>query len=319
MDVREILRLMAENVSRTGFPIPVPREAVYSWAEPLKLPRGRPTALYTGALYQLIPYINSLVRALERLEKSSAGGLALRLARSVGRIVDLSKLAARPDRREVEWAEGVLRSIARLLSSAGVDYGYVYERDIYSGVLLYDMGLDDVFAEHAARVYRELKAEGVERVITIDPHTNNVLREAYPKYVDGFDLEVVNYLELLAEKGVGFSGGEAGEWVIHDPCFYARYAGIIEQPRKLLRTAGYKVLEPKRSGRMTYCCGGPLESVSPGLARRIAETRMKELTSKSRNIVTLCPICYANLGRVKPEGVVIRDIAELLASRLAGR
>jgi Fe-S oxidoreductase len=309
--------MMAENVSKTGFPVPVPPESVYSWAKPLNIPRGKPTVIYTGALYQLVPYINSLVKTLEQLEKSSAGGVALRLARIVGRVVDLSKLVAKPERKDVEWAEEVLRSIARLLSSAGVDYGYVYEKDLYSGTLLYDLGLDDAFASHAARVYKELKSEGVRKVITVDPHTTHVLREAYPKYVDGFDIEVVSYLEILSEKGIEFKSGEGGSWVIHDPCFYARYAGIVQQPRELLKLAGYTVVEPKRTRELTYCCGGPLESISPGLSRRIAEMRMKELASRSKNVVTLCPICYANLSRVKPEEVVVSDIALLLASRLA--
>lgn len=317
MDIRDIIRMLADNVSKTGFPVSVPLEAIYSWAKPLNIPRGKPTAIYTGALYQLIPYINSLVKRLEELEKSSAGGVALRLARVVSGVIDISRLVARPERSEVEWAEGVLTSIAKLLSKAGLDYGYVYEKDLYSGVLLYDLGLDDVFAAHAAKVYKGLKEEGVKNVITVDPHTTYILSKVYPKFVDGFDLEVNSYLEVLAEKGVTFASGTSKDsWVIHDPCFYARHMNIIDPPRRLLERAGYSVVEPKRTRRLTYCCGGPLESVSPTLSKRIAETRMKELAGYSNKIVTLCPICYANLSRVKPGGVVISDIATLLASRL---
>lgn len=316
MDIREILRMLAENVSKTGFPVPIPREAVYSWAVPLNIPRGKPIAIYTGALYQLIPYINSLVKRLEDLEKRSTGAVALRVARVIGKVVDLSKIVAKPDKKDVEWAERVLRSISRLLSAAGVDYGYVYEHDLYSGTLLYDLGLDDALANHAQRVYNSLKNAGVEKVITLDPHTTHVLREAYPRYIDGFDIDVVNYLELLSRGDMEFRDGNGEKWVIHDPCFYARHLGIIEQPRKVLRLSKTSVVEPKRTRKLTYCCGGPLESISPGLSRKIAETRMKELTSHSSNIITLCPICYANLNRVKPNSVIIKDIAELLASKL---
>ncbi len=313
--VREVLELIVENVRRTGFPVPVRREDIYSWAEGLGIPRSGGYMLYTGALYQLVPYINSLVKWLEGLEgRRVTGRIALGIARRVSGAVDFSKII-RPRREEVEYSRRVLRSIALLLKRAGIGYGYLYEGDGYSGVLLYDMGFVDGFAEHARRVYRGLKERGVKRIITVDPHTTYALRRLYPEYVEGYDIEVYNYLELLAEKGIG-SGRGGGEVVIHDPCYYARYEDVLEQPRKLLREAGYRVLEPRRSGRMTYCCGGPVEALSPRLAERIAETRLRELLGYSKRVVTLCPICYANLSRVARGEAVVSDIAVYLSESL---
>jgi Fe-S oxidoreductase len=125
---------------------------------------------------------------------------------------------------------------------------------------------------------------------------------------------VKSYLEVLHERNYK-PKRKGGEWVIHDPCLYARGLGIISQPRQLLSHAGYTILEPKRSGKMTYCCGGPIESISPRLSRRIAEMRFRELKETGRRIVTLCPICYANLSRVA-ENAEIMDIAVLLAGEV---
>ena len=320
VSIRDVLGLVAENARRTGYPLPVPSDVSYRWARGLGLPSRGDTYLYTGALYQLVPYINSLVAQLEQLSRSRAAGVAVRLARALSKVVDLSRLAPKPDPRDVEYSEAVLRSIVSLLGEAGVRVAYLYEDDLYSGVLLHDMGLDELFADHARRVYRRLVERGAKRLVTVDPHTTYVLSKVYPEYVDGFSVEVVNYLELLAEaleEGRLKPRRRLGERrVIHDPCLYGRVLDIVEQPRRLLEAAGVEVVEPRRSRRMTYCCGGPVEALSPRLARRIAETRVAELRERAERIVTLCPICYANLSRVAGRDSV-DDIAVVLARAYA--
>ena len=312
LDVKEILLMMAEETRRRGLPVPVKPEIIHEWSEGLDLPREGDALLYTGGLYQLMPYINAMVRYLERLEGSRASGLLLRAARRL-KLTDLAGVFAKPSKAEVEYSRRVLRAIVELLAEAGVRIAYRPDVDGYSGVLLYDLGLEEVFQEHASRVYKALKGAGASLVVTVDPHTTHVLREVYPEYIDGFDLEVKSYLEVLDEKGYKpVSGRGEGELVIHDPCLYARGLGIIAQPRRLLAGAGYRVVEPKRSGRMTYCCGGPIESIAPRLSRTIAEARFRELRERGRRIVTLCPICYANLSRVADDAEVI-DISLLLA------
>ncbi|BES81487.1 (Fe-S)-binding protein [Pyrodictium abyssi] len=317
VDVDSILSIMAENTLRTGLPVPAPRDIAYRWAKPLDLPRSGRVFLYTGVMYQLMPYIKSLVAVLEQLEDSRLARV-LRLAAS-SRLTGLAGAVIRPDRREVELAENILASIARLLARAGVDYAYLYEDDMYTGVILYDMGLEDAFQKHAAKVHDRLQRRGVEKLITVDPHTTYMLRHVYPEYIDGFDVEVVNYLEVLDEALAGKAllapGKQRDTVVVHDPCLYARALGVVEQPRRLLEAAGVTVLEPRRSGKMTYCCGGPVEALSPRLAARIASTRLNELREKASTIVTMCPICYVSLSRVA-SGETIVDISLVLSKTL---
>lgn len=310
LEVREILLLMAEETRKRGLPLPVPENALTEWAEGLGLKERGEVLLYTGGLYQLIPYINAFVEYLERMEGSRASGFLLKAARKL-KLTGLATAIAKPRREEVEYSRRVLRAIVRLLQKAGVSVAYDPRIDGYSGVLLYDMGLEDLFREHARKVYNALKSAGPSLVVTVDPHTTHILRNVYPKYIDGYDLNVKSYLEVLAERRIELEGA-GGEWVIHDPCLYARPLGIIEEPRRLLEAAGVRVREPKRTGKMTYCCGGPLESIAPRLSRRIAAKRLEELSSVSKRIVTLCPICYANLSRVS-RGETIRDISLVLA------
>ncbi|MCE4620833.1 MAG: (Fe-S)-binding protein [Desulfurococcales archaeon] len=321
VNLREILELLADNTLKTGLPVPIPKNEIYEWAEPLGLKRDGDTYLFTGALYQLIPYIESLVKYLESMEsKQRASKLLVKASRVLTSIPSLSKLALRPSKESIENSRRILRSIATLLNTAGVDYAYLYEDDMYSGILLYDLGLEEEFSRHARSVYEKLKTRGAKRILTVDPHTTHALREIYPKFIDGFDLEVINYIELLDTKlrVEPKTANKEIEVVIHDPCYYARFEGIIEQPRRLLRIAGIKPLEPKRTRDLTYCCGGPIEAISPHLSARIAKTRLEELSSVSTRIVTMCPICYSSLSRVASSGIEIKDIALYIAESLAG-
>jgi len=309
----EVVKLVEDNMRRYGFPFPIPRDAVYSWAKPLKLPERGPVMLYTGALYQLTPYIASVVEQLSAIEGSRVSSLALKLSGILSSL-GVSRLIVRPKGDMASLVEKILRSIVALLEGAGVKVAYPYEDDMYSGVILYDLGLDDIFKEQAVKVYKALKSRGAEYIVTVDPHTTHIMRSVYPMYVDGYDLKVESYLEILAERGVEFKGGpREGGVVIHDPCLYARFENVVEQPRRLLSAAGFEVLEPRRSRRMTYCCGGPIEGLTPRMAKTIAKTRLEELRERSKTVVTLCPICYTNLKAVAGGEVEVVDIALLLA------
>ena len=53
---------------------------------------------------------------------------------------------------------GILHTIRRLLAKSGVDFFYHPEMDFYSGILLYDLGDQEGFVEHARFVARDLEA-----------------------------------------------------------------------------------------------------------------------------------------------------------------
>jgi Fe-S oxidoreductase len=199
-----------------------------------------------------------------------------------------------------------------LLKTAGVEFGYLYEQDLYSGALLFDEGIDDVFAEQAHRVYRAFQDTSVKRIITIDPHTTNMLRSVYPKIIDGFNIEVKSYLELLAEIDFNSKKPLDLDIVIHDSCVYARHEAVIDEPRHLLKSAGVIIHEPELSGKLTHCCGGPLESLFPGKAHAIGVKRVEQLASCGTQVATMCPICLANLKRAAGATLEVKDISEYL-------
>ncbi len=300
LDVKAILSMLASNIRKTGLPVPASESVIYEWSRGLGLEKRGDALLYTGGLYQLLPYINAYASQLEKLEGKRGSSLLLRAAGKFGR---LAGAVVRPSKSDVEYSHRILRNIVGLLELAGVSVAYDPGRDGYSGVLLYDMGLDSAFKSHLERVVARLEDSGAEKIVTIDPHTTHVLRSVAPGVLDRSpSFKVYSYLEVLADNIDKLprvpGSGDAESVVIHDPCLYARREGIIEQQRLLLERAGYKVVEPRRSGKLTYCCGGPIESIAPRLSHRIALRRVSELAGTGADTaVVMCPICLANLRR----------------------
>jgi Fe-S oxidoreductase len=306
-----ILGLLADNMRLRRSVLPIPTRKTTAWARGLNLRRGGPTVLYTGQMYQLIPYIERLVEAERRLAGTPLARLT-GLGRRVNRIVNVSAFLARPGAPERATYDQVPVDVARLLTDVGVEFGYLYGDDLYSGALAYDLGLDDVVKVQAKRVADAFAKHGVREVITIDPHTTHMLRSVYPELVDGFDVRVRNYLEVLAERKPAVCNPLSGELAIHDSCLFARREDVLTQPRDLLTRAGIAIREPAASGRFTWCCGGPVESLYPDKAVANARRRVAQLREAAAGAVTMCPLCLVNLRKGADSAMSFQDISGCL-------
>jgi Fe-S oxidoreductase len=307
----DVIGILADNLRLRESVLPISKRDAIRWTRGLGLPRGGETVLYTGMMYQLIPYIEGLVKAVRFLGDTPLAKLTF-LARKINRTVNVSAFMARPSRRLKAVYNQVPMDVAALLKQAGVEFGCLYEDDLYSGALAHDLGADEVTLEHARKVQTVFKKHGIKTAITIDPHTTNMLRSVYPKLLPDWDVQVKTYLEVLAEKAPTPVTALTGEVTIHDPCVFARYEGLVDEPRDLLRATGLTLKEAEYSGRMTWCCGGPVESLYPEKAAANAAKRVEQLRAASPEIVTMCPMCLVNLSGAAPQGTGIRDASEYL-------
>jgi Fe-S oxidoreductase len=311
LPIGNVLGILADNLERRKGVVPLSFKKATAWARGLDIPFGGEVIIYTGQMYQLIPSINSMANWMAGFEESWINKF-IGMGRTVNKIANLSWFMALGGRREQKAYNDRLRNIARLLKAAGVEFGYLYKQELYSGALLFDEGVDDAFIEQAHRVYRTLQENGVKRAITVDPHTTNMLRTVYPRVIEGFNLEVKNYLEILAERDPGSAKQLEIDVVIHDPCIYARHENVLAEPRLLLKKAGVRIHEPELSGKLTHCCGGPLESLFPSKSHAIAAKRVEQLASCGTRVATMCPICLANLERAAGTSLEIKDVSEYL-------
>ena len=307
----DIINLIAANVRKSRNPFGISNSQINTWWREAPGSTRRPgdALLFTGLMYQSIPYIEATTRYLERLEGSRwADYLRFApLSRYIPSFVVGRGLACLTSKAEKKQFNGILLSICRLLTQSRVGFFYHPEMDFYSGILLYDLGDQEGFEEHARFVARTLRLHGVKKIITVDPHTTYALKELYPKYT-GESFEVEPYFSRLRLSAPG--GGNGRPLVtLHDPCFYGRYLKLSEAPRQVLTSLGLKYVEVRNCGEFTSCCGGPAESVSPALNREILERRVAELKASGVPVVTCCPICLANLLKA---GLPVEDLASLL-------
>jgi len=307
----DIINLIATNVRKTHNPFGAPGSRINTWwkGSPGLTRRPGDALLFTGLMYQSIPYIEATTGVLSRLEGTRWADY-LRFSRFSRYFPSFlvgwgfSLLTSKAERKQFN---GILQTIHRLLAKSGAGFFYNPDMDFYSGILLYDLGDQQGFEEHARFVAKTLKLHGVDKIITVDPHTTYALKELYPKYT-GVSFDVQPYFTLLQPKPV--SGGNGKPPVaIHDPCFYGRYLKLSDAPRQVLTNLGLPFVEVRNCGEFTSCCGGPAESVSPALNREILGRRVEELKKSGAPVVTFCPICLANLLKA---GLPVEDLASLV-------
>jgi len=318
LPTEHVLGILVDNLLKRGSVLKLSPRTTVRWAQGLGIPRGGETVIYTGHMYQLIPAISALATKMAFFENSWITKF-FALGRFANKSINLAWFMARTNPRETEHYNNILRNVARLLQVAKVDFGYLYEEEMYSGALVHDEGIDDAFEQHAQRVVEVFRRNGVRSVITVDPHTTNMLRSVYPKYCKNYELEVKSYLEVLAENNIETSRPLNLDVTIHDSCVYARYEDVVMEPRQLLTKAGATINEPENAGKLTHCCGGPIESFFPGKAQAIAAKRMEQLAATGSNIVAMCPICLVNLKHAaRSVNTDVMDISDYLVEAYCG-
>ncbi|MGA2403259.1 MAG: (Fe-S)-binding protein [Syntrophobacteraceae bacterium] len=303
-DPKEIIELIAANVRKTRNPFGVSNSAINTWWKDDPPRRQGDAMLFTGLMYQSVPYVEKTTSFLARYEDTPLAGYIRYGKMTPSFLVNLGFrfLVSREDKRKFN---GILNSIRKILKKSDVDFFYRPELDYYSGILLHDLGDAGGFAKHAAFVAKTLKENGVTKLITLDPHTTYAIKCLYPE-VTGESFEVRTYFEHANIRGK--LGG--GRVTLHDPCFYGRYLELSKVPYTILEDLGIECAPVKNSGKFTNCCGGPAESISPKLTSEILGRRIDELRATGAPVIAMCPICLGNLLRA---GVQAEDFSTLVA------
>ncbi|MGQ4892506.1 MAG: (Fe-S)-binding protein [Candidatus Njordarchaeia archaeon] len=314
----EILHLIRDFILETKNPLGLSGKECAKWARDLDIPRGGETIIYTSCMYQVMSYSESLVEALSKFMGDPTSSLPVKFSKlSMKLKINPIKLVSAIFR--TKNYDSVLRKAVAILNKIGVKFGYLYEEEPYSGALLYEYGFHDEFAEYSKEIYSLLKSKNVKKMIVLDPHTADLFKNVYPEFIDNFDIEVELFIEMVKEaieKGkIRLKGSEDAAITFQDPCHYSRYLGIVDTPRVIIKSVnGVDFRDHPRSGELSMCCGGPIESLYPRLSKLMARNRVEELLSTgAKKIIVACPICLINFERAKSlvkQEYEIEDIIE---------
>ncbi len=187
------------------------------------------------------------------------------------------------------YRANALRRILGVLELAGLRPRILEE--VCCGYPLRVFGFKDRHEANRARVLERLGGE--EEILTLCPTCTVEL-------VEELELPARHALEVLADRIDRLEVKHPLDATVtyHDPCHNARYMGVVDEPRQLLRHIGATVIDMENSGAHTTCCGGGggLVSTRSELSREVAEKRVLEAGLTGAEILaTDCPTCYTNL------------------------
>ncbi|KJS49427.1 (Fe-S)-binding protein [Desulfosporosinus sp. BICA1-9] len=313
-----VLDIISENIIKHGNPLALKGSEVASWAKELDLPVKGELLFYTGGEYQLLPFIDSLVKTITHLDQGSKMFSMMMGARNILNKtgINAEKMYASVLAKDKVRYNSVCLKAAKVLQGLGYEFCYAGNEELYSGALLYELGYLEDMKTYVQKVVEVIRKSGAKTIVCLSPHAAEVFKFVYPKMVEGFDFEIVTYVDLIWQRRDKLAKIQStGPVVIHDSCRLARELGIHQELRDILESVGADVKEAPRNREWTSCCGGPIKILFPELSHVIGARRVNELKeSGAEHILTSCPYCLSALegGRAKGDSAIIEDLIEFL-------
>ena len=320
------LTYLADNIISKQNILGAGKEQRARWARGLNLPVSADTIFFAGCGYQYSDDLEALMSMIRRLDRSVIGvEFPLRFANLQKKLgVDLAGIYRKVlARRGSSQAQPLLDAV-KVLQGFNIEFGYLGEEEPCCGAPLYFSGMHEQFADNARQAYRQLRERGIKRIISIVPSCTYALRSLFPLFVEGYDMEVKHFTEILSEnisrRKLRFP--QQVKITYHDPCQLARYLGLTKEPRQILKAIeNVELVETDwTKGEWATCCGGGggFEAVFPDLSEMLSANRARELAETGADtVVTQCPGCIMQLKdglkAAKIKNVAVMDLAQVVA------
>lgn len=222
----------------------------------------------------------------------------------------------------------IARAMIKILRNSGLSFALMRE-EMCNAELARRVGEEYLFQLQAQANIDNLRQYHFSRILCICPHCYNTLKNEYHQFERG-NFNVVSHVEFIYEQ---FSAGrfraakeEIDQIAIHDPCYLARYNGIVDQSRYVLnKIPGITPVEPKESGCNTTCCGagGGQFWTDTDAPERLNVIRLKTIKAEtdSKHVCTSCPFCLSMMDSARNsdkslEDIQVEDFAEIVAKHL---
>jgi len=227
-----------------------------------------------------------------------------------------------------ERIQSIGRATAKVLARAGVEFGILGPAERDSGHDVRRFGEEMLFL--ALRDYNTeaIRASGVNRIVTADPHAYNTLKHDYR------DVPPVEHISQAIARDVRAGklrlqplADSTATYTYHDPCYLGRHNQVFDDPREVLDAIpGLKRVEMSRCRDRSFCCGGGGLALfyEPKEEERMGVKRVRMAADAGASvIVTACPFCMVNIeDAIKVAGMEGKmsaiDLAELVEKQTKG-
>ncbi len=223
--------------------------------------------------------------------------------------------------------QSIGRATAKILGHVGTNFGVLGAAEKDSGHEVRRFGEESLFMALRDANVEAIKASGVQRIVTADPHAYNALKHDYK------DVPPVEHISQFIAREVKtgkikFNPVEDADkiYAYHDPCYLGLQNQVYDEPREVLDAIpGLKRVEMDRSRDRAFCCGGGglMLFYEPKEDQRIGVLRAKMAAEAGANvIVTACPFCMVNMeDAIKVAGLEGKltaiDLTELVDRQIA--
>ncbi|MFH0914178.1 MAG: (Fe-S)-binding protein [Chloroflexota bacterium] len=248
----------------------------------------------------------------------------------------------------------IARSVAKLLTAAGVDFGTLGTGEVCCGLEAYAGGSRELAGKVASQNIDTFNRLGVSQVVVSCSDCYGMLKGRYPAFGQPrYEiLHVTEFLDQLVKEGrLKLTKKLPMKVTYHDPCFlgrrgekyigwegtHGRYGlpdppreynkgtdGIYEPPRNLLKGLGVNLVEMERIRENAWCCGAGAADTTrtafPEFAAWTANDRLSEaFETGAEALVTACPYCediFRETAKHNGYQLQVLDVVELLAQAI---
>lgn len=228
-------------------------------------------------------------------------------------------------------SQKVAQSFAKLLNEAGVSFAILGNKEKNSGDTPRRLGNEFLYQELAEKNISEFQKNDVKKIVTIDPHAYNTIKNEYPEFGLDEDVEVYHHTELLAkliEEGKLKPEHPVNETITyHDSCYLGRYNDVYDPPRAILEAIpGLKIVEMERSRQDSMCCGagGGMMWMEEEAGGRVNIMRTEQALAVNPSMIgSACPYCLTMLSdgtkaKELEDSIQTMDVAEILEKSVVG-
>ncbi|MFZ0807943.1 MAG: (Fe-S)-binding protein, partial [Candidatus Sulfotelmatobacter sp.] len=222
--------------------------------------------------------------------------------------------------------QSIGRSTARILDQVGENFGVLGAAEKDSGHEVRRFGEEMLFQSLRDHNTDAIKASGVKRIVTADPHAYNALKHDYQ------GVPPVEHISQLIAREVAAGNIEfnpvenkGNVYAYHDPCYLGRHNQVYDEPRSVLDAIpGLQRVEMKRSRDRSFCCGGGglMLFYEPKEEQRMGVLRVRMAAEAGATVmVTACPFCMVNIeDAIKVAGLEgkmsVVDLTELVDQQM---